>query len=112
MSPERRVFARIRLDVPASLFLYQLDFQHAGAIVDLSLGGCYFPVPHTLPCGERCSVQLTTGEGLEVLTVELAGVIVRTDEKGVGIQFTDLTDDARQLLVRILDRKEAEQNNA
>ncbi|MFV0438145.1 MAG: PilZ domain-containing protein [Desulfopila sp.] len=103
---ERRAYARIRLDVPASLLLYQLDFRYDNKIVDLSPDSCYFPVNQALPCGEHCSIQLTAGEGLAVRTVKLAGVIVRTDDKGVGIRFVDLSDEARQVLTSIMTCQE------
>jgi len=102
---ERRAFARIRLDVPASLLLYQVDFCHAGAIADLSLGGCYFPISHSLACEEECIIELTAGEGLETETVTLSGVIARTDAGGVGIRFTDLSEENRAALQRIMDRQ-------
>lgn len=105
MTRERREFTRIRLEVPASLLLYQVDFRHAGAIADISLGGCYIPVPHLLPRGEPCAVQLTTGEGLETEMVELTGIIARTEACGVGIQFTDLSPESRATLERIIARE-------
>lgn len=91
MTCERRKFARIRLDAPASLFLYQVDVRLTGAIIDLSMGGCFFPIKNELPLGEKCHLQLLVGEGLEAQSINLTGIIARRDNTGVGIQFTDLT---------------------
>lgn len=105
MTRERRAFTRIRIDVPACLCLYQLDIRHAGAIVDISMGGCFFPITAELPLHEPCRVQLTTGEGLETVSIELAGVIVRRAGAGVGIQFTDIPEENRLLLERMISRE-------
>lgn len=105
MTIERRAFARIRLDVPASLCLYQVDVRHAGSIVDLSLGGCFFPVADELPIGEKCQIQLTTGEGMETETINLSGVIVRRAARGVGIQFTDISPECLSSLEQIISRE-------
>ena len=105
MTRERRAFTRIRLDVPASLFLYQVDIRHEGSITDLSMGGCYFPIPHTFPVGQKCRFQLTIGEGLEMERVDVEGTIVRSDGKGVGIQFLDVTSEIQATLARIMAKK-------
>lgn len=104
MTRERRAFARVRLDVPASLFLYQVDVYHTGAIVDLSMGGCFFPIKNELPLGEMCHIKLTTGEGLETESIELTGVIARKDPQGIGIQFTDISPACLANLEQIICR--------
>ncbi len=102
MTRERRKFARISLDVAANLFLYQVDMRHAGAIIDLSLGGCFFPVKSEIPLGEKCQIQLAVGEGLETSTIDLAGIIVRKDARGVGIQFTNMTPEGLASLKQLI----------
>jgi hypothetical protein len=102
LTRERRAFTRIRLDVPASLFLYQVDMRHEGAITDLSRGGCYFPFSHQLPVGEKCRFQLTMGEGLLTEMIDIEGVIARSDGKGVGIQFVEMTPEVQAALARIM----------
>jgi len=101
---ERRAYIRFRLDVPASLCLYQVDIRYTGSVVDLSLGGCFFPVTGDLPVGERCQITLTTGEGLTTEQVEIGGVTVRKDDNGIGIQFLEMVAEQRQVLHRILAR--------
>lgn len=106
MSKERRAFARIKLDLPAAMSLYQLDIYHTGSIVDLSMGGCFIPIDEDLPMGEECQITLTTGEGLESETIDLTGNIVRCTPQGVGIQFTNKTAQADAVLRQIIDRKQ------
>lgn len=107
MTRERRAFTRIRIDVPACLCLYQLDVRHNGAIADISMGGCFFPIAAELPLHEPCRLQLTTGEGLETVSVELAGVVARQDGVGVGIRFTDISEENRLTLARMISREES-----
>lgn len=99
---ERRSFVRVRLEIPASLCLYQVDIRHTGSIVDLSLGGCFFPIIGKLQVGQKCQIKLTTGEGLTVQQLEVAGVIVRKNNVGVGIQFLDMLPEQQQVLQKIL----------
>lgn len=53
MKRERRAFTRFELDLPASMFLYQMDIYHDGTIIDLSLGGCFLPIECDIPKGEN-----------------------------------------------------------
>ena len=107
MTKERRAFARIKLDLPASMSLYQMDVYHTGSIVDLSMGGCFIPIDEDLPINEECHISLTAGEGLEAETIDLVGNIVRCTPQGVGIQFRDKSPAADAILQKILDQKKA-----
>ncbi|MCP3889553.1 MAG: PilZ domain-containing protein [Desulfobulbaceae bacterium] len=102
MRRERRAFARIQLELPASLYLFEAEMNHSGSILDLSLGGCYFPFDGTLTIGEKCKLKLTVGEGLKTETMYFTGVIARTDKNGVGIQFTDTSPADQERLGTIL----------
>jgi len=92
--------------VPASLLLYQVDVRHEGSITDLSMGGCYFPISHQFPIGEKCRFQLTIGEGLESESVDVESIIARSDGKGVGIQFVEVTPELQAALTRLMARKD------
>lgn len=106
MTRERRAFTRVELDLPASMFLYQMDMYHDGAIIDLSLGGCFLPVEGDIPLGEKCQLTLTTGIGLETESVEITGTIARCTTQGVGIQFsTELSPNIKAILEQIIAEK-------
>jgi hypothetical protein len=90
---EKRSFARVQLELPASLYLFQTELSHSGTTFDLSLGGCYLPLDGELPLGEECEISLTLGEGLKTETLNLAGIIARNDKNGVGIEFTNTSPD-------------------
>lgn len=99
---ERRSFTRIQLELPATLYLFQAEINYTGSILDLSQGGCFFPVSDDLSPGEPCQIKLTIGEGLKAETIGFAGVVARTDDKGVGIQFINTTEENQRRLVKIL----------
>ena len=99
---ERRAGARVTLDMETSLVLYQAELAQRTTIGNLSEGGCYLPVSRQFIVGERCRMELSVGEGLHEERVDLAGVVVRSDGEGLGIQFVDLTAEQQQCLTRIL----------
>lgn len=102
MEREKRGFTRITLNVPATLSLYQVEAYHSGAIANISMGGCYFPFAEELPVGDRCNVTITVGEGLKIEKITIPGQIVRSDAKGVGIKFSDSSEDCRHQLEKII----------
>jgi Tfp pilus assembly protein PilZ len=104
MVREKRRFTRITLNVPTTLSLYQVEAYHSGAIANISMGGCYFPFAEELPIGDQCNVTITLGEGLETEKISIPGQIVRSDTKGVGIKFTDASEDCRLQLEKIIAR--------
>jgi hypothetical protein len=106
MDREKRRFTRITLNVPTTLSLYQVEAYHSGAIANISQGGCYFPFGEELPVGDQCNVTITVGEGLEIEKITIPGQIVRSDDKGVGIKFSDSSEDCRRQLEKIIARHE------
>ena len=104
MVREKRQFTRIALNIQTALSLYQIDTYHTGAIANISLGGCYFPIGEELPVGEKCHLTITVGEGLETEILTLSGQIVRSDAAGAGIQFIENTPHTLQQLEKIITR--------
>ena len=87
MELDRRKYTRITVDIPAALSLLQVDAYHSGSIANLSMGGCFFPAESELPLGAECNITITVGEGARTESFDLKGVVVRSDEMGVGIKF-------------------------
>jgi len=102
MGQEKRRFARFTLNVPTSLTLYQVETFHACAIANISMGGCFLPFQEELPTGEKCQLTISLGEGLKVETMVISGEIVRSDSEGVGIKFTEKSDECRSQLEKII----------
>jgi hypothetical protein len=104
MRNERRSYARVRLELPANLYLVEGDIFHSGATFDLSLGGCFLPMGEKLPVGEACEIHLTLGEGILQETLKLAGKIARNGENGVGIEFIAAQEGQSNRLKQLLDK--------
>ena len=86
---ERRQFARIAVNIPATLSLYTVEACHVGIVADISQGGCFFPFDDDVPVGSPCQVTITAGVGLETEQLTLAGEVVRCAETGLGIRFLE-----------------------
>ena len=104
MAKEKRQFTRITLNIQTALSLYQIDTYHTGAIANISMGGCYFPIGEKLPVDEECHLTITVGKGLETEIITLSGQIVRSDAAGAGIRFTDSSPHQLQQLEKIIAR--------
>ncbi len=100
MEYDRRKYTRITVDIPAALSLLQVDAYHSGAIANLSSGGCFFPAESELPLGAECKVSITVGEGIRAESFDLKGIVVRSDEMGVGIKFIDKTVEQMSIIMR------------
>ena len=101
---ERRSCTRVQLKLSTSVLLVRIDTYHCGMIANLSLGGCYFPVEHGLPLGEKCQVDIALGDGLNVDKICLSGQVARVDSDGAGIEFIDnspeIIDRLKDILLR------------
>ncbi len=108
---EKSKFTRITLSAPTTLSLHQIQAYHTGSIANISMSGCFFPVGEVLAQGEKCQVSITVGEGMETEKVTMAGLVVRSDPKGVGIRFTDISSGNRHQLEKIIAQHLDTSNN-
>lgn len=69
------------------------------------MGGCYFPLFKKFSIGANCRVQLTVGEGLETESIDIDGIIARSDGEGVGVRFVNVTSESENVLARIIARE-------
>ncbi|MCB2217351.1 PilZ domain-containing protein [Desulfofustis glycolicus] len=86
---ERRQFARITVNIPATLSFYQVEACHSGLVADISEGGCFFPFDDDVPVGTKCQITITAGAGLEREQLTTAGEVVRCAANGLGIRFLE-----------------------
>lgn len=101
MKENRRQFARITVDIPAALSYIQVDSYHKGALANLSMGGCFFPMESNLPLGAECDISITLGEGVQEESYLLQGRVVRSDGMGVGIKFFNCAEQVAILFKKI-----------
>jgi hypothetical protein len=104
MDYDRRKYTRITVDIPAALSMIQVDAFHSGAIANLSMGGCFFPAENQLPLGAECNVSITVGEGILTESFDLKGLVVRSDQMGVGIKFIDKPVEQMSIIMRKISK--------
>ena len=89
---DKRKFSRVPFVVKA-----QIDWQGkvlAGEVSNLSLRGMLVHVPETIPVGEKLASTLQlTGDSSD-LKVTIVAKVVRTDAKGIGLEFEQMDLDS------------------
>jgi hypothetical protein len=76
------------------------DWTYQSLLHDISLGGAYVETTKPMTEGQRIILTLSTHRPKGTCSVR--GVVVRTDARGVGIQFDDLTLKQRQVIEGII----------
>jgi hypothetical protein len=85
---EKRSFPRFKTR-PGAHILY---VEGTGEIRDLSLDGVFVLDPDLLPAGTKITFSLRLGND----TVALQGIVSRSvPQEGMGIQFTEMSPEAR-----------------
>lgn len=69
---------------------------------DLSLRGLYIHTDQPFALGERCHLKIKLLERTDQGDIDVRGVVVRADDKGMGVQFTDIDPDSFRHLKNIL----------
>jgi hypothetical protein len=85
---DRRRFSRIafKVEVVVSWGATALAAQ----TVDLSLGGIYLTTPLRIPLQERVDVHITAPEGFSPRALTARALVVRHDDRGMGLVFTSM----------------------
>ncbi len=92
MTEERRQHFRVAFKVEAELAIQGSSYR-AEEINNLSLGGCLLPIVEELAPGTACRVMIKMGGPSSELTISLNGEVLRSDEKGVAVKFTNMDPD-------------------
>jgi len=79
--------AQPRFTVAATVMLREASTEAAVLVQlqNISLSGCYLETPRQVPEGTRVRVVLQLAE----IRADVGGVVIRRDEKGLGVQFTN-----------------------
>lgn len=72
---------------------------------DLSLTGLFISTDHLIPVGQMTSISLKMPSISRCSDVNLDGVVVRSNGKGVAFQFKTLGHDTFAFLKNIINRK-------
>lgn len=102
---ERRSCARVNLELQVRLRFDSPEAMIASRTFDISRSGAFIALRDPRPRGTR--VRLTIE--IEDTKVTLSGVVVRSSDgkkatrRGMGIQFTEISDEAAKALARLLE---------
>ena len=86
---DRRRFTRVSIQIEGELSLDDATTIR-GVSRDLSLNGVFLLCEPSLQVDTNCHVTLFLGQRAARLRVEAHGKVVRIDETGVGLTFTDI----------------------
>lgn len=76
----------------------------AHPLEDISLGGCRFAGPAWEPQGSEISLVLGFAGGT---VVSVAGVVVRANERDMGVRFHQVTDEQKWALRKCMRESQA-----
>ncbi len=85
----KREFTRVPIKMEAEVSSDDTGLT-SGEIKDLSMNGIYLVCDEDLAAGTECQVVLFFGEGQGRLRIEVSGKVVRTDDGGVGVEFSEI----------------------
>ncbi len=96
---ERRVYPRHQCGGGAEVRKQGVDARVWGTLADISLGGCYLEMMTPFPAETVVDLALAVGD-----RQLKAGGVVRTSHAGcgMGVQFTEMGEEDRALLQRLL----------
>jgi len=101
---EKRKFKRINVTLKSEV--HSEEAMTFSSINDLSDGGIFISTPEPLPDGSAVNLSLQSADGREI---NVKGIVkwTRNSESedirsGMGIEFTEMTDDTSKALKNIL----------
>ena len=89
MPKDRRQFSRVSIQIEGELAMDDAMTIN-GVSRDVSLNGLFLLCDASLPVGANCRVTLFLGDRKARTRVEAHGRVVRQEEAGVGLTFTEI----------------------
>lgn len=102
VSEEVRTHPRLRVNVTADVIGDEVMLAHP--LEDISLGGCRFAGPAWEPQGSEISLVLGFAGGT---VVSVAGLVVRANERDMGVRFHQITDEQKWALRKCMRETQA-----
>jgi len=79
-----------RMPFNAEIICYTDGDEFQGTIRDLSVSGLFMETAHCPPTDSKCGIEIVINGDHSRLTIDkLSGLVVRCEERGVGIEFYD-----------------------
>ncbi|MCZ6636101.1 MAG: PilZ domain-containing protein [bacterium] len=99
MSP--RQFTRVQFNLGVQIQLP--NFNHFSVESrDLSLNGIFVASDTPLPIGTACQITLFPAAGLGVPSFHMMGEVIRVEETGLGIKFTEIPQGSKYHLYELM----------
>lgn len=89
----KREFTRIPISLEADVTL-ETGETISGVVHDLSMRGIFLPAPRRIPTGTECCANLYLGGRESGLRIEAIGVVARSGDEGLGVQFNEIAYEA------------------
>lgn len=89
---DAREFSRVRTKLTAIVSRVGEDDAPRGRVVDVSLGGVFIEGDFSLMDGAEVLVSILLNDQETGAAINAAGTVVRSDSKGVAIEFHELRD--------------------
>lgn len=98
-SKEKRRYKRFKCSVTTE---FDAKYRrHKGVIRDISLGGIFIENIQPLPVGQEICLTLFS-QSLQ-RAIRIAGIIVRSNPKGMGVQFSTLSMNQKRIIRLVID---------
>jgi PilZ domain len=85
----RREFTRVRVNLLTELRSGE-TVDIAGSLANVSMSGLFLTCPTRLPIDTVCRLTLMLEGGLDALTIQTEGKVIRNDSDGMALQFTKI----------------------
>ena len=85
----RREFTRVRVSLLTELRSGE-TVDIAGSLANVSMSGLFLICPTHLPIDTLCTLTLSLEGGVDALTIETEGKVIRNDPDGMALQFTKI----------------------
>ena len=96
-----REFTRIPINVKVEVKTGEISFK-ANKTIDLSMKGVSLLTDQSLPIETQCSVSIILGNGDLGLSINVKGLVKRSTESGMAIEFTEIELDSYEYLQNLL----------
>ncbi len=101
---ERRRHSRVEfeIDILVQVESGQKKIEFEGSCCDLSLKGIYIRTENRFVLGTGCSITVCLPGATQKIDLLMKGVIVRSDDNGMGIEFDSMDVDTYSHLKNIV----------
>jgi len=98
---EKRRFVRIHFERQVQVDFFS-EIYDQGEVKNISLGGVYISGQFPHQVGDKCHVTVVQRGNKTYLTLKALAVVVRSDDEGIGLQFTSMSFESLLSLEMIL----------